>query len=222
MLCLLAFTANAKNAGTDSAKASNKKFFTEWGYSVLLGFSNSPASTFTTYAYGSPYATYSTNFFTLDMFSLLFRFRYNLIELNKDQALSLSALPTFGLGVSFGTSINTDEVAFCSFDLPLILDYNIGNVSTYNTEKENGFVVGAGVEYTKAPLIGGVILGTWYDKNGNAFIANPMTSWVEPVVELGYRYWNKNNKAVGYNLKVGFGNAGAFTARLSVVKCIGY
>jgi len=219
---MLAFTANAKSAGADSSKASNKKFFTEWGFSALLGFSNSPASTFTTYASGYLPTSYSTNFFTLDMLSLLFRFRYNIVELNKDQSLSLSALPAFGLGVSFGTTINTDEVAFCSFDLPLILDYNIGNVSTYNTEKENGFVIGAGVEYTKAPLIGGAIPGPWYDKNGNEFIPNPMTSWVEPVVELGYRYWNKNNKAVGYNLKIGFGNSGAFTARLSVLKCIGY
>jgi hypothetical protein len=222
MLCLLAFTANAKNAGADSSKVSNKKFFTEWGYSALLGFSNSPTSTFTTYVSGSPYATYSTNFFTLDMCSLLFRFRYNIVELSKDQALSLSGLPAFGLGISFGTTVNSDEVAFCSFDLPLILDYNIGNVSTYNTEKENGFVIGAGVEYTKAPFFGGAIPGPWYDKNGNEFMVTPVTSWIEPVVELEYRYWNKNNKAVGFNLKMGFGNSGAFTARLSVVKCIGY
>jgi len=218
-------TAQSSSANSNTTS----KFFNEWGYSPLLGYENSPTVSYsytqTEQIYNSVTGNYdnttvtttnTTNFKSYDILTFIYRARYNLTEFNNNASLSLSAIPAIGLG----GPLNGNNGGL-SLNIPLIVDYNIGNVATYTADQDKGFVVGVGIEYTKAPLIGGSITISSASNQGESNIVL-QSGWVEPVLELGYRYWNKNNKAKEFNLKVGYGSNGAFTARLSWLKCIGY
>jgi len=214
-----------QNSGASSS--SESKFFTEFGFSPFLGYERSPTSTYTyteqTNVYNSSTGVYdyttinqsgTVRFDEFDYLTFVFRARYNIIEFSKNVSLSVSVLPAIGLGVP----ANGDGAL--SLNIPLIIGCNIGNVATYTADMEKGLVVGVGVEYTKAPLIGGKIIIS--NSNGNETTVTVPTGWVEPVVELGRRFWNKNNKANELGVKFGYLANGAYTARLSWLICIGY
>jgi hypothetical protein len=232
IIAVLAVSSSITFCQAQSSANSNttNKFFTEWGYSPFLGFEKSPVVTYTYVQTQANYnsvtgnTTYSNvnvsntaNFDEYDYWTFIFRARYNLTEFNNNASLSISVLPAIGIG---GPLVDNGVTGALSLNIPLIVDYNIGNVATYTSDQDKGFVIGVGIEYTKAPLIGGSV--TVENNYGGPTSVAISTGWVEPVLELGYRYWNKRNKAKEFNLKLGYGSNGAFTARLSWLKCIGY
>jgi hypothetical protein len=124
-------------------------------------------------------------------------------------SLSASIPISIGLATSSGSSsvsgssynsTGAGSIGFGSFNIPLFVEWNIGNGATYSSDKDHGFVAGLGVEYVKNPIIGGASL-----EDDNKVKIEVPTSWIQPVAEVGYRYWNKNNKAREINLKYGSG-----------------
>jgi hypothetical protein len=124
----------------------------------------------------------------VSIISLSFTQRLNLIELGNNSSFSADLPLTAGFG-SAGLSI----VA------PFTINYNLGNISTYNSDSNKGFMIGAGMEYI------------FLAKNGpdNEGVENVKKSWVQPVGNIAYRFWNKANKAREVNLKVGYGSTSA-------------
>ncbi|HXP53199.1 MAG TPA: hypothetical protein VN922_24865 [Bacteroidia bacterium] len=233
LFCLLTagiLTTNVDaQSSSSSAGANNSKLFTEWGFSPLLGFAEGPLTNINSYEYnystGSYVETTSiARYTTFVDFTLLFRVRYNITEMNNNMSLSVSVFP--GLGLSASTSTFNGDNSSASggtgalfLNIPVFIDLNIGNVATYSSDQDKGFVVGLGIEYTKAPLLATNPTG-YIDARGDTGPLVITSGWIEPVIELGYRYWNKKNKAKEFNLKFGYG--GGFTAQLSWMKCIGY
>jgi len=219
----LSLCVSAQSSGSSNS-ANNSKLFMAWGFSPALSFECSPSFAYTAYSQISNYPaagyTYEQNtvqapgHFTWDEFVFIYKVRYNLKEYDANHSLSLSVLPAIGAGESFQGGLG-------SFNIPLMIEYNSGNVATYTSDQDKGIVLGVGIEYTNAPLLALYAI-TAYDANGNIVTISQHTGWVEPVAEFGYRYWNKRNKAKEFNIKFGYGGNGAFTARLSWLKYIGY
>jgi hypothetical protein len=222
--------AQSSNSSANSS-GSDKKLFFGFGYSPLLSVANGPVTNYIDY--GPVYGTYggggggqpvsvAASYFNYDLVAFVFDVRYNLTEFNNNSSLSAAAIPDIGLGISGGAAGEfANALGILSFNLPLMVEYNIGNVSTYTADKDKGFVIGAGFEVTAAPLVP-IVHVSYTDVNNNTQTMAPASVWAEPCFELGYRHWNKSNKAKEINLKFGVGANGAFTARLSWIKYIGY
>ena len=133
-------------------------------------------------ANGLSYFTYTPNF------------RYNLSEFDDNSSLSIN--------VPIGIGLMTSEFGFGDLNFPIFISYNVGNVSTYKSDKNKGFTIGIGFEYYNMALF----------KNSNyADGVLEGSSWVEPCVNIGYRYWNSKNLAKEFNLKLGFGPGSSTT-----------
>ena len=120
--------------------------------------------------------------------SLSFTQRLNLLELGSNNSFSIDLPLTAG----FGT-------AGLSFVAPLTINYNLGNLSTYNSDSNKGFMMGAGLEYI-------FLSKKEFEDEGEP---NVKMSWVQPVANVAYRFWNKNNKAREVNFKLGYGSSSA-------------
>jgi len=99
-----------------------------------------------------PYQTQQFNIVSIGMEP-----RYNLKEFDENSSLSISAPISFGIGNSMSAAgkdlIVRGINGFGSVQIPLLLKLNIGNGSTYKTEKNLGFSVGAGLEMNKLGII---------------------------------------------------------------------
>jgi hypothetical protein len=226
-ISICSFAQNSNSSASSSG--SDKKLFFGFGYSPFLSVAGGPVTNYVDYS--TVYAPYSgggqpvsvaANYFNYDFVAFVFDVRYNLTEFNNNSSLSAAAVPDIGLGIGGGTSGEfANALGILSFNLPVMVEYNIGNVSTYTADQDKGFVIGVGFEVTAAPLIP-IVHVAYTDVDNNTQTMAPANVWAEPCFELGYRHWNKNNKAKEINLKVGVGGKGAFTARLSWIKYIGY
>ena len=225
-------TDGKSNSPSSSNSDDTRKFFFAIGISPFLNFYNAPSSsviipseTGTNFNGQPTYSNYkyTARYFSWEYFSLLLRFRFNIAEFSANQSLSISALPTIGLGISsasytdsYGNSSSAS--GFGSVAVPVLIEYNMGNIATFSSDKDHGVVLGFGIEYVKAPLSASA---TSLEGITNTVSFTPTTSWVEPVFEIGYRYWNKRNKAKEFNLQLGYGGGG-YNLCLSWNKYIGY
>jgi len=200
--------------------------FTQYESSPVSITTNAVATTnnytgLTTYSNVNSYIYFNT----LTIESCTYSFRYNIVEMNNNMSVSIAAAPNIGLSVGWVTdglstaySNNADAPqtpGFISLSLPFFAEFNYGNVSTFNADKESGFVFGVGYELVKSPLILPTLpVPSSYQTNGYANPSqtpiNTNSFWTEPAFELGYRYWNKNNKAREINLKYGTGTSTTF------------
>ena len=216
-------SSSGSSSSSSSNSGDNKKFFFAIGISPFLNYYNGPTGNTTITSYtgtngAAQQVPVSSNFSSYEYVSVLLRFRLNIAEFSANQSLSISAIPTIGLGLSSSsTSYNYDgATGFGSIAIPVILEYNGGNIATFRSDKDKGVVLGLGIEYVKAPLT----VATGDFALSDATYAPPST-WVEPVFEIGYRYWNKRNKAKEFNLQVGYGGK-TYSVCLSWNKYIGY
>lgn len=172
---LLIFSAQAFSAskGEDEAK---RIFIRNWGYTVLLDFCQNPVHRYTfDSGYGLDTAYYQDFGFALA--SVQFGFRCNLHKFSDDNALCLSANPSFAFG-----PWNADAEGLGMFNMPILLSYDAGAGSTYATVKDKGAFIGVGVELYKTPII-------FLDR---AFLSNgerKPSLWMEPVFSAGFRRW---------------------------------
>lgn len=129
----------------------------------------------------------------LGIITLSYNPRFNLFEFGNNASLSVNAPITVGVGMGgggFGTF---------AINIPATINLNLGNVSTYNSDANKGFTLGAGMEgvYLTQPLVA----------LDEIYYADEKRYWFQPVANIGYRYWNKENNANEFNLKVGYGSS---------------
>jgi len=171
--------------------AQNEKIFHSTGFSVYTDFMQAPATKYTV-SDGITEKTYADQYSGVSIFTFIYNFRYNLVELSDNAAVTANVTPA--LGVFFTT--NDDESGFGSLNIPLMAGYEFGAGSTYNSTANMGGFFRFGVEWTKAPL---------FITTENESDIEFESSWVEPVVMGGVRYWNKKNKLREIHIKYGFG-----------------
>ena len=123
--------------------------------------------------------------------------RYNLKEFDENSSLSISAPVSFGIGSSFSAAgddlIVRGVEGFGSIQIPLLLKYNIGNGSTYTTQKDFGFSAGAGLEFNKIGLINLTAESKKYNKG-----------FVLPSFSAGVTFM-RGNSPMEINFKYAFG-----------------
>ncbi|MGD0712192.1 MAG: hypothetical protein ABR968_13545 [Bacteroidales bacterium] len=179
-------------------KPKSSKIFQAMGYTVLADFVSSPVKVYPNSIYDDNTSTYiPTNSFiktdAINLGSCMYRFRYNFYEPSQESAFSFSLTPSFGFGLVVPEK-SGDAAGFCTFNMPLLINYEIAAGSTYKSTKEHGFFFGAGIEYYKSPLI---FVGWTGEK--------PISSFILPVASAGFRFWTKTNRMAEINLKFGKG-----------------
>ncbi|NUM30918.1 MAG: hypothetical protein HUU47_01160 [Bacteroidetes bacterium] len=110
-----------------------------------------------------PYQSMQTN-----IVSIGFEPRYNLKEFDENNSFSVSIPFSFGLGSSYSAANDDLQVkgneGFGSLQFPILFKYNTGNGATYKTQKDFGFNIGAGVEFSKVGIINMTATSNKYNK----------------------------------------------------------
>ena len=105
--------------------------------SILFGTLKSPGET-------SSFSMAQTNFTYFP--------RYNFIE-NENSSISIGAPVGVGIGLARNTDGNDAGIAF-AYDLPVVIDYNLGFKSTSENEGSFGGYLGAGFGYYHVSVSG--------------------------------------------------------------------
>lgn len=128
--------------------------------------------------------------------------RYNLVE-KDNSSISIGMPLGLGVGIARNTSNSDAGVAF-GFDVPLVIDYNIGHKSTADNDKGFGCFFGAGFGYSYT----GIRLST-YTSN--------VTS-IGPIFRTGFRISVKDESiSIPLSFKLGTGNNQVNTYGLGVI-----
>jgi len=188
LTCLLSSTVFSQEA------EPNNKIIHSWGWSAYTDITSTPRHVTTQWdpnayagydSFGNPIygkqVTTVTQDFGYSLLTVYYKFRYNIKEPNDDRSLGISATPALGF-------ILTYEEGVGLFNLPFQLEYAFGAGSTYSSSADKGGYIGGGFEISRLPLI--------YD--------GEKTTWVQPVLSTGLRYWNRKNRMREVNLKFGF------------------
>ena len=193
------------------------RFISSLGGTYFLDYSATPVKAEWIDDASSPYWEYrATSSFSV--YTFIYTARLNMAEPSDNLAVSASASPS--LGVIFS------EVGLGGINVPVTVNLDFGAGATYHTTHNAGGTFGLGVEYNKIGLI----------PTGEYSSEDYKTSWIQPVVIAGFRYWNKRNNLREINLKFGMGSAQdyresqsedlttrrALTARLSFIKFLNY
>lgn len=137
--------------------------------------------------------------FTFNFLTLGFCNHFIVKEISSEKSVSINFHPRVGFGVTANRFLN--------LQFPMALQYNLGNVSTFNSKKDMGFTVGLGVEYMRLGLIGlGVDAQEFSLSNKNFYgYQKNFGNLVQPFVNLGMRYFTKGSHAQEVNVKFGRG-----------------
>jgi len=121
--------------------------------------------------------------------------RYNFIEA-ENSSVSIGAPIGVGIGLVTNT-IGGDAGVLFSYDLPVVIDYNIGCKSTMDNDKTFGGYFGAGFGYNKVIISG----SSYSDFNGASY---------GPLIRAGFRFggsdnesWNGHGLTAGIYYKMG-------------------
>ncbi len=139
-----------------------------------------------------PYQTKEFNIFSMGIEP-----RFNLKDFNENFSLSISAPISIGIGSSYSAA--ADELVvkgtegFGSIQIPLLLKLNLGNGSTYTTQKDFGFSAGAGFEMNKVGIISSSSSANSYNK-----------AFVLPCISTGFTFM-RGNSPMEINIKYSFG-----------------
>jgi hypothetical protein len=175
--------------------AQNERIFHSTGFSIYTDYMQAPVTTYTKNPGTIDEVSYAGQNSGLSIFTFIYNFRYNIMEISDNAALTGSIIPALGLYLSDGYAGNT---GIGSLNIPLMAGYEFGAGSTYNSTANMGGFIRFGVEWTKAPL--------FVSSEGGTDDVEFESSWVEPVVQGGVRYWNKRNKLREIHIKYGFGS----------------
>lgn len=181
-----------------SQNSSNNKIFHALGFSFLTDFTVGPWNELTTF-YPTRYnsqnslGVYETKYnqnIGYTLFTYMYRFRYNVYEPSDNFAISLGITPAIGMTISTG--------GFANVNIPIIGEAEFGAGSTYSSSSNIGGFFGFGFEYTKMPLL------SIESPSPSSGVPEAVSSWIEPVLTTGIRYWNSSNKMKEVNFKFGF------------------
>lgn len=156
--------------------------------------------------------------------------RINLYEPNDLQSVSLH-VDVVGTGFLSSGYIREDRLVDLglALQIPVVVNYNWGHMATRSSSAERGFGVGLGVEINRVYSL--LEASEFYETaSERGFAQIGSASFVQPVVNFGYRYWNKNDRPRELNIQFGFGKMYRFehgnsfrpNIRLSLHKYINY
>jgi hypothetical protein len=123
--------------------------------------------------------------------------RFNFIE-NENSSFSIGAPIGIGIGIVTNTYGNDAGVIF-SYDLPLVIDYNIGCKSTMANESNFGGYFGVGFGYNKI----NISESSYSNFDGSSY---------GPLFRAGFRFgssnesWNGHGLTAGAYYKIGIGS----------------
>lgn len=156
----------------------------------------------------NPYSSYSSSF-TLAQTNLTYFPRYNFVE-NENSSISIGFPVGIGIGIASNTSGNDAGISF-AYDLPAVIDYNIGCKSTSENEKTFGGYFGVGFGYYKVSISGsqysdfkGATYGPLF--RGGVRIGSSNESWNGHALTIGMFYKKGIEKdkltTIGFNVLV--------------------
>ena len=157
--------------------------------------------------YGKIKTPYSSSDFSLEQTNITYFPRYNFVE-NENSSVSIG-LPV-GIGIGIASSTYGDDVGVSfAYDLPVVLDYNIGCKSTRANEKKFGGYFGVGFGYYKVSISGsqysdfkGATYGPIF--RGGVRFGSSKESWNGHAVTIGIFYKKGLEKdklnTVGFNV----------------------
>lgn len=130
---------------------------------------------------------------TFSLLTLFYEFRYNLVEMDDNTSLSLSAMPTLSAQLDFG---DFDVGYGLNFSTPFYLSYNKGVSATNRSLSYVGFGASLGVEYIRPVL---------YLNETEGLITQ--SGFLLPMAKLSYRAYHPLVEA-GYEMFI-LGSYGA-------------
>lgn len=122
--------------------------------------------------------------------------RYNLVDIQENLALAVSAQLAAGFGSTYAASENAANAeGFGHFQIPVLLRLYYGASSTRGANDDFGINVGAGYELNKVGVI---------NFGGGQNNPDLNRAWVMPAVTAGVHFY-RGSSPMEVNLKYGFG-----------------
>ena len=121
----------------------------------------------------------------MPQFGLCFSPRFILVGM-ENSSVSIGTPVAVGLGL-IPKSYKDDSGVYFTYELPIVLDYNIGRKSTAGNDKKTGMYFGSGFSYSKL----GLAHGSYPHFNGETY---------GPLLRAGYRFnsiWKIHSKHTG-------------------------
>ena len=180
-LIFLSFISNSHAQSTFIKNQIDKKFILQKGYELDYSLFPFNSVQLENEIYYNQWESAGIN--------LSYVFRINLLEIDADQAISISTVPTLGLsfGVNKGASefafnsnliFNRDVIGIGNLNFPIEFNYHIGKGATKNSTFKYGLNFSFGREWR----------------------LNPLISWADlPEYKIGLEKYNS-----GYIIKLGF------------------
>jgi hypothetical protein len=134
--------------------------------------------------------------------------RYNFIE-NENSSFSVGAPIGIGIGITTNTYGGDAGVIF-SYDLPLVIDYNIGCKSTMENDRNFGGYFGVGFGYNKV----NISESSYSDYDGSSY---------GPLFRAGFRFgsskesWGGHGLSAGAYYKIGLGQNNLHTIGFNIL-----
>lgn len=123
--------------------------------------------------------------FDFSIISLSLEMKYNVYEFNTDLALSVATSPSFGISTFEGGM--SEASGFGNVRIPVYLQLDYGNLSTFESMKNFGVGIGIGYQFDNYGLFG----------------ENETLSFGTVAARVGFRYFNRNNKSREIAIKAG-------------------
>lgn len=150
--------------------------------------------------------------------------RVNVHNIDDDHSLSLHVDVIYSVFLERGWLQSPARVLGIGggFQIPIVVNYNIGHMASKNALADRGFAFGLGVEINRMRYVPGNIDLTKIEINSG--------TWLQPVLNFGYRYWKDDLKAREFNMQFGWGYVDRLSTstnfrpnvRLSLHKYINY
>lgn len=129
--------------------------------------------------------------------------RYNFVE-NENTSISVGLPVGIGIGIASNSYGNDKGIAF-AYDLPIVVDYNIGCKSTSDNDKNFGGYLGAGFGYYKVSISS----SQYSDFKGATY---------GPMLRGGVRFGSSSESWQGHAITVGmFYKKGLESAKLTTI-----
>lgn len=143
------------------------------------------------------YAEIPFQSFTNNLVSFGLEPRYNIRQIDENSAIAISSPISIGIGQVTSPPYSDFSVGaiegFGSIQIPLFAKLYVGSGSTYESEKDFGISLGAGIEFNKVGLIR-------FDQSQSDY--RGQTAFVIPVASLGFHFW-RGYSPVEINIKYG-------------------
>lgn len=136
--------------------------------------------------------------------------RVNVYDISAEQSITLQ-IDLVGSGFVSSGVLNPSHSPDIgvALQIPIVVNFNMGHMATPKSTSSHGFGVGLGVEINRVFSL--LELSSFYEEaNKRGFAQTAPASFAQPVLNLGYRYWNGRDLARELNFQLGIGKSYAF------------